>query len=144
MVKKIKIIDFGCAVYKDKLSDLPIKEKFAGTPGYVAPEIYKQEIYDDKIDTFSLGIILYFMLSGYLPFQSNFLEEIEELTKNCNYSIVNMHWSNISDEAKDIIQKTLTFKENRITTAELAKHPWLANTDQLKQYMGRNKKSKCV
>ena len=74
MVKKIKLIDFGFAVYKDKLNDLPLTEKFAGTPGFIAPQIYKQETYDEKIDTFSLGIILYFMLSGYMPFQSNFIE----------------------------------------------------------------------
>jgi serine/threonine protein kinase len=37
MVKKIKLIDFGFAVYKDKLSDLPLKEKYAGTPGFIAP-----------------------------------------------------------------------------------------------------------
>jgi hypothetical protein len=37
MVKKIKLIDFGFAVYKDKLNDLPLTEKFAGTPGFIAP-----------------------------------------------------------------------------------------------------------
>jgi serine/threonine protein kinase len=74
MVKRIKIIDFGFGVFKDKIDSLPIKEKFAGTPGFIAPEVYKQEQYDEKIDTFSLGIILYFMLCGYLPFQSSFFE----------------------------------------------------------------------
>ena len=72
-VKKIKLIDFGFAVYKDKLNELPLAEKFAGTPGFLAPEIYRQETYDEKIDIFSLGIILYFMLAGKLPFQSDFL-----------------------------------------------------------------------
>jgi len=47
-------------------------EKYAGTPGFIAPEVYLRENYDEKIDTFSLGIILYFMLYGYLPFQSNY------------------------------------------------------------------------
>lgn len=72
-VNKIKLIDFGFGVYHDKLADLPIKEKYAGTPGFVAPEVYMCQDYDEKLDTFSLGIILYFMLSGYLPFQSNFI-----------------------------------------------------------------------
>lgn len=66
------------------------------------------------------------------------------MTKNCNYSLVNIHWSNISDNARDLIHKTLTFKENRITASEIAKHPWLQNMDELKQYMGRNKKIKNI
>lgn len=77
MVKRVKLIDFGFGVFKDKLKDLTDKEKFAGTPGFIAPEVYEHLDYDEKIDTFSLGIILYFMLYGYLPFQSNYVEEIQ-------------------------------------------------------------------
>ena len=76
IINRIKLIDFGFGVFKDKIKDLPLKEKFAGTQGFMAPEIYKLEEYDEKVDTFSLGIILYFMLSGNYPFASSFLEEI--------------------------------------------------------------------
>jgi serine/threonine protein kinase len=74
MVKRVKIIDFGFGVYKDQLKDLSEHEKYAGTPGFMAPEMLEMKDYDDKIDAFSLGIILYFMLYGYLPFQSNYFE----------------------------------------------------------------------
>ena len=37
---RVKIIDFGFAVYKSNLKNLSTKEKYAGTPGYVAPEIF--------------------------------------------------------------------------------------------------------
>lgn len=97
MVNRIKLIDFGFGVFKDKIKDLPVKEKFAGTPGFIAPEIYEQEEYDEKVDTFSLGIILYFMLSGRFPFTSPFLEEIEALTKSCYVELVNNHWANVSE-----------------------------------------------
>ena len=127
-IKKIKLIDFGLAVYKDKIKELPPREKYAGTPGFIAPEIYEQQDYDERIDIFSLGIILYFMLSGKLPFQSDFLEEIEDMTKSCSYSLVNVHWANVSDNAKDLIKKTLTIKENRISASEVAKHPWLTHS----------------
>jgi serine/threonine protein kinase len=43
MVLKVKLIDFGFGVFKDKLKDLSLKEKFAGTPGFIAPEIYNAE-----------------------------------------------------------------------------------------------------
>jgi serine/threonine protein kinase len=69
------------------------------------------------------------MLSGKLPFQYDFVEEIAEMTKSCNYSLVNLHWSNVSDNAKDLIRRTLTFKEKRITASEIAKHPWLKDTE---------------
>lgn len=42
IVKRIKLIDFGFGVFKDKIKDLPLKQKFAGTPGFIAPQIYKQ------------------------------------------------------------------------------------------------------
>lgn len=43
MVLRVKLIDFGFGVFKDKIKDLSPKEKFAGTPGFIAPEIYKAE-----------------------------------------------------------------------------------------------------
>ena len=95
-VNKIKLIDFGFGIFKDKLSELPEREKYAGTPGFIAPEIYCQEEFDEKADTFSLGIVLYFMLSGFLPFQANFEEEIRDLTVDCNYELDTLHWSNVS------------------------------------------------
>lgn len=41
IVNKVKLIDFGFGIFKDKLKQLPVKEKYAGTPGFIAPEIYK-------------------------------------------------------------------------------------------------------
>lgn len=69
------------------------------------------------------------MLCGYLPFQSNFIEEIEDMTKNCTYSLVNAHWANVSEEAKDLIYKVLTYKDYRITTKEVSEHKWLQNIE---------------
>lgn len=46
MVQKIKIIDFGFAVYKSNLKNLDIKEKYAGTPGFMSPEIVNCEDFD--------------------------------------------------------------------------------------------------
>jgi serine/threonine protein kinase len=70
MITRIKLIDFGFAIYKDNLKNIPLAEKFAGTPGFIAPEVLCGEDYDEKVDTFSLGIILYFLLSGFFPFHS--------------------------------------------------------------------------
>ena len=64
------IIDFGLSVEKINLCNLESGLKFSGTPGFVAPELYMHREYDEKIDMFSLGVILYFLLSGKLPFHS--------------------------------------------------------------------------
>lgn len=46
IVKRVKIIDFGFGVFKDNLDSLTEKEKFAGTPGFIAPEVYQYRDYD--------------------------------------------------------------------------------------------------
>ena len=81
IVHRAKLIDFGFAIYKDNLKNLPFADKFAGTPGFIAPEIFLGQDFDEGVDMFSLGIIMYFMLCGNLPFNSPIYEEIVEQTK---------------------------------------------------------------
>ena len=70
----IKIFDFGLAEYLVEGSELIFKR--SGTPGYVAPEILKDHHYDDRSDMFSLGVILYQLLSGCTPFFGKNIDEI--------------------------------------------------------------------
>ena len=72
MIGKVRLIDFGFAVYKGNLKNLSPAEKYAGTPGYIAPEVFQGKDFDESFDIFSLGVILYFMLCGTLPFFSSF------------------------------------------------------------------------
>lgn len=83
IVERSKIIDFGFALYMDKLKDLPEKEKYAGTPNFVAPEILQGQEFDEKIDMFSIGVIMFFMLTGELPFDSLFADDIARQTIAC-------------------------------------------------------------
>lgn len=76
IIQRVKLIDFGFALYKDNLKNLSAAEKFAGTPGFLAPEIFLGQEFDEGVDMFSLGIIMYFMLCGNLPFNSPIYEEI--------------------------------------------------------------------
>ena len=63
--KTIKIADFGLATFV--LQDEPLLT-IAGTPGYIAPEIISRKPYDQRCDFWSLGVILYLLLAGELPF----------------------------------------------------------------------------
>ena len=71
---QIRLIDFGLAAVAKKrtLTDE------AGTPYYMAPEVFKH-LYGKRSDIWSLGVILYTLLSGYLPFQG---DNVNELKRN--------------------------------------------------------------
>ena len=63
---EIKVIDFGLSKNAKGVDD----HKAAGTPFYMAPEILQNDYYDTKIDVWSMGVLLYIMLSGHMPFSS--------------------------------------------------------------------------
>ena len=63
----------------------------------MAPEILLGEDFDEKVDMFSLGVIMFFMLAGELPFDSIFLEEITKQTIDCQPYYRDSHWCNISE-----------------------------------------------
>jgi serine/threonine protein kinase len=64
-----KIADFGIA--KLNQAQLTVAGEVLGTPAYMAPEQLKDEVVDGRSDLFSLGVILYFALTGHRPFQGN-------------------------------------------------------------------------
>ncbi|KRX08460.1 Protein kinase-like domain [Pseudocohnilembus persalinus] len=135
-VKNIKLIDFG---FSQMLQVGQMCEGFCGTPNYLAPEIIKNQMYDFKIDNFSLGCIMYFMLRGSLPFDSFDSDEIYQNTVDGKFSLVDDHWKNISDSAKDLVQKLLKVDpQERLDMREALQHEWITNRKALEQYKGRN------
>lgn len=79
----VKIADFGLATYVNLETQL---FKRCGTPGYVAPEVLADKIYDGKVDIFSAGVILYILLTGSSPFYGASYNEILIKNKNCDVS----------------------------------------------------------
>lgn len=63
---ELKLIDFGLSKRSNSGKKL---KTIAGTPYYMAPEIMNGDNYNSKVDIWSLGVILYVFMSGYLPFQ---------------------------------------------------------------------------
>mmetsp|Transcript_16048 Transcript_16048/g.17955 ORF Transcript_16048/g.17955 Transcript_16048/m.17955 type:complete len:502 (-) Transcript_16048:65-1570(-) len=119
---QIKVIDFGTSSLfqgEEKLTD-----KF-GTAYYVAPEVLKGA-YDEKCDLWSTGVILYILLSGCPPFNGRDDKEILGKVASGKFSFKEKIWNNISEEAKDIIRKLLTYDpEERISASEALHHPWI-------------------
>ena len=77
-----------------------------GTSYYLAPEVIEGE-YSEKCDVWSLGVIMYILLSGEPPFNGETDYEIVERIKAGEYSLEGEHWDQISDQAKNLIELLL-------------------------------------
>ena len=95
----IKLIDFGTS---RRVNDQHAMHGVFGTSYYVAPEVI-EGTYSEKCDIWSVGVILFILLSGEPPFNGNTDEEIVEKIKIGEYEFSNERWNEISDEAKDLI-----------------------------------------
>ena len=119
-LKEVKIIDFGLSnKYTDKSTLL---STLCGSPQYASPEVLLEKGYKPgPVDIWSSGVILYFMISGKLPFNG---DSDEELYKN----IIEAKVKNIkgaTKEVNDLIKKILNPNpRKRITISKIKKHPW--------------------
>ena len=136
----IRLLDFGLS--KIVAPDQKCTEPY-GTLTYCAPEIILDKPYLKTVDSWSLGVMTYLMLSGSLPFTG---KDEHEIAKNVVFSKVNFEkkpiWLNISNEAKDFITKLLDKNlKTRIEMKTALEHPWfkkynLKNTiDEKKFYV---------
>jgi calcium-dependent protein kinase len=118
----VKLIDFGLAkrVTKDEVMTAP-----NGTPYYIAPEVLKGS-YTTQCDNWSMGVVLFIMLSGKPPFGGKSNKEIIDNVLKGEYSFKNPVWEHISAEAKDLLAKLLDRQADmRITAEEAYNHPWI-------------------
>ncbi|KAI7884702.1 Pkinase-domain-containing protein [Lichtheimia hyalospora FSU 10163] len=123
--EKLMIADFGLSrILKE---DHAILMTACGTPGYVAPEILLRAGHGTAVDLWSVGVIMYTMLSGYTPFwQPEEAALFDSIIKG-DYQFHEEYWGHISDAAKDLIQQLLQVDPSkRITAAEALCHPWIA------------------
>jgi len=120
----IKIADFGLATHIN-VSEFLFKR--CGTPGYVAPEILADEKYDEKVDIFSAGVILYILLTGGSPFHGKSYNEILWKNKTCDIKFnFNDYGHKISESATDLMKKMLAKDpKQRISAREALQHDWI-------------------
>ena len=138
LAMNIKIIDFGFSAY---LEDLNEKSTCCGTLNYVAPEIYLSQKFSFSSDVFALGVILYFMIKGELPFNNEVPEILIGNIVNGNYSMDNDdHFLNVSTECKDLIKRMLEVDpEKRIKVLEALAHPFIQDRKTLETYKKKNR-----
>ena len=120
--KMIKIIDFGLSnTYGDK--DEKILSTSCGSPLYAAPEMLKGEIYKgNTVDIWSIGVVLYFMLCGYLPFQDTDNTKLYKKIIQGQITIP-MH---VSIQARELLYKLMEINpRKRINVAQIKRHSWI-------------------
>ena len=125
----IKIIDFGTA----KIFERKKKEKeIIGSSYYIAPEVLKKN-YNEKCDTWSVGVILYMTLTGVPPFDGETDDDIINRIKIGKYNKTSKRFLEHSPEVKDLVNCLLERDiEKRLSAKEALEHPWF------KKFGGRN------
>ncbi|XP_031552171.1 calcium/calmodulin-dependent protein kinase type II delta chain-like isoform X2 [Actinia tenebrosa] len=126
----VKLADFGLAieVEGDKLGWYG----FAGTPGYLSPEVLKKEPYGKAVDLWACGVILYILLVGYPPFWDEDQHKLYAQIKGGAYDYPSPEWDTVTDEAKDLINSMLTVDQTRrIHAHEALRHPWIVNRERV-------------
>eukprot|EP00636_Phaeomonas_parva_P015134 CAMPEP_0118880926 /NCGR_PEP_ID=MMETSP1163-20130328/20453_1 /TAXON_ID=124430 /ORGANISM="Phaeomonas parva, Strain CCMP2877" /LENGTH=358 /DNA_ID=CAMNT_0006817527 /DNA_START=148 /DNA_END=1221 /DNA_ORIENTATION=+ len=121
----IKVADFGLAVLLDENA---LTHTACGTPGYVAPEILRQEWYGIAVDIWSLGVIAYILMCGFPPFYDEDNATLYEHIKRGEYDYPSPFWDHVSESAKDLIDHMLVVNpRKRYTAEEVLAHPFLAD-----------------
>ncbi|PHT80928.1 Phosphoenolpyruvate carboxylase kinase 2 [Capsicum annuum] len=99
-----------------------------GTPYYVAPEVLLGKEYNEKVDVWSMGVILYIMLSGVPPFYGETPTETFQAVIRGNLRFPTKLFRSVSSEAKDLLRKMIckdVFK--RYSAEQVLRHPWVIN-----------------
>jgi len=132
-ISNIKLIDFGLS--KD-FSEAEIMQTPSGSPYYIAPEVFQQK-YDNKCDMWSMGVVLYIMLSGKVPFPGECNKEIIENVMKGEYHYQHDSFKNVSEEAKDLISKLLLKDPvKRLSAEDAYNHPWIQKSEVDTQIVG--------
>lgn len=112
----LKLIDFGTSL---KMATNERLHTALGTIYYVAPEVLFGN-YDEKCDVWSCGVIMYILLSGRTPFESNNEAELVKKIKVGNFYFPAKEWSGVSQDAKHLIKRLLTFNPEKRPSAQAA------------------------
>ncbi|KAJ8276383.1 hypothetical protein COCON_G00081350 [Conger conger] len=134
--ESIRICDFGFAKQLRAENGLLMTPCY--TANFVAPEVLKKQGYDAACDIWSLGVLLFTMLTGFTPFANgpdDTPEEILARVGSGKFALTGGYWNTVSAEAKDLVSKMLHVDPHqRLTAAQVIRHPWIVHKDQLPKY----------
>ncbi|XP_065348756.1 calcium/calmodulin-dependent protein kinase type II alpha chain isoform X5 [Cloeon dipterum] len=139
----VKLADFGLAI--EVSGDQQAWFGFAGTPGYLSPEVLKKEPYGKPVDIWACGVILYILLVGYPPFWDEDQHRLYAQIKAGAYDYPSPEWDTVTPEAKNLINQMLTVNPaKRITASEALKHPWICQRERVASVVHRQETVDCL
>jgi len=120
----LKLADFGLSKVMEAAAVL---ETQCGTPGYVAPEVLMGNGYDEKVDIWSIGVIMYILLCGFPPFYADNNAKLFEKIMKGDFQFLTPYWDPISDAAKQLIKKMIVVDPAvRYTANQVLGDPWVS------------------
>ncbi|XP_056232779.1 calcium/calmodulin-dependent protein kinase (CaM kinase) II beta 1 isoform X7 [Seriola aureovittata] len=139
----VKLADFGLAI--EVQGDQQAWFGFAGTPGYLSPEVLRKEAYGKPVDIWACGVILYILLVGYPPFWDEDQHKLYQQIKAGAYDFPSPEWDTVTPEAKNLINQMLTINPaKRINAQEALKHPWVCQRSTVASMMHRQETVECL
>lgn len=128
----IKLADFGFAKkLKQKNGSVKLLSTMCGTPHYMAPEVLNLRVdgYDFRCDMWSVGVVVYCLLGGYLPFEGS-LKDLADSVIRGDYRFHEEYWGSVSPSAKRLIYSLLrTDPATRLTASQALESRWIEMDD---------------
>ncbi|KAK1395342.1 Protein kinase domain-containing protein [Heracleum sosnowskyi] len=126
---RLKLADFGSA---ECVRENELLSGVVGTPYYVAPEVLSGRNYNEKVDVWSAGVILYVMLTGVAPFYGNSATEIFDAVLRANLRFPARYFHSVSPAVKDLLRRMLCKDASRRFSAEqVLGHPWMQGNREM-------------
>uniref|UniRef100_A0AAY3ZXB7 calcium/calmodulin-dependent protein kinase n=1 Tax=Denticeps clupeoides TaxID=299321 RepID=A0AAY3ZXB7_9TELE len=143
----VKLADFGLAI--EVQGEQQAWFGFAGTPGYLSPEVLRKDPYGKPVDIWWLcrimWVILYILLVGYPPFWDEDQHKLYQQIKAGAYDFPSPEWDTVTPEAKNLINQMLTINPaKRITAEQALKHPWVCQRSTVASMMHRQETVECL
>ncbi|XP_041939697.1 calcium/calmodulin-dependent protein kinase (CaM kinase) II gamma 1 isoform X11 [Alosa sapidissima] len=139
----VKLADFGLAI--EVQGDQQAWFGFAGTPGYLSPEVLRKDPYGKPVDIWACGVILYILLVGYPPFWDEDQHKLYQQIKAGAYDFPSPEWDTVTPEAKNLINQMLTINPaKRITAEQALTHPWVCQRSTVASMMHRQETVECL
>ena len=128
---RILLADFGWSNF----SDGGVRKTFCGTPEYIAPEMLLKKGHDTRVDIWSVGVLMFELLSGYSPFVAKSNQELYQ-----NIRRLKIQWpKDMQPLAKNLIGKILKLNPlDRPSLQEILDHQWFQQTKIIKPLLENN------